>query len=102
MVNIIYKLNSPFVSKREFHIGVEWDNVQHNSFATFPDEMIDGIVNCEGFCDLQLNENGTEVVSFTALEMPYYMKKVHEPSQLDIIDAKLTYIAMMTDLTEVL
>lgn len=66
--------------------------------------MIDGIVNCEGFCDLELSEDGKEVVSFTALEMPDYMKNkpIEIPSQLDIIEAKLTYIAMMTDLTEVL
>lgn len=88
-VNIIYKLDSPFLAKREFHIGVEWDENQHKSFAIFPDEMIDGIVACEAFCDLELNEDGTEVISFIALELPDFMKEVSEPSAQDDTDAML-------------
>lgn len=88
-VNIIYKLDSPFIAKREFHIGIEWDDIQHNGFAIFPDEMIDGIVDCDGFCDLELSEDGTKIVSFVAKELPDYMKEITEPSAQDDTDAML-------------
>ena len=35
-----------------------------------PDAMVKGIMETRGFCDIALNEDGTEVVSFTAREIP--------------------------------
>ena len=41
-----------------------------DDYATVPDDMVKGIVETRGFCDIELNEDGTEIVSFTALEIP--------------------------------
>lgn len=89
IVNIIYKMNFPFPSKREIRIGVEYNEEQHKSFAIFPDPMIDGILATQGLCDLELSEDGKEVVSFTALEIPDFMKESSEPTAQDDTDAML-------------
>ena len=43
-------------------------------FALVPDNLIEGIVATEGFCDLELSEDGKTVVSFTAREIPKFPK----------------------------
>jgi len=45
-------------------------NPYGNSYASVPDDMVESIKGTHGFCDLVLNEDGTEVVSFTAREIP--------------------------------
>lgn len=45
-------------------------NPYGEDYAVVPDEMVTAIVETNGFCDLELNEDGTEVVSFTAREIP--------------------------------
>ena len=64
------------------------------------DEMIDGIIACEAFCDLELSEDGTRVVSFTALELPDFMKETQEPSAQDDTDAMLIDIEYRLTLLE--
>lgn len=89
LCNIIYKMDMPLISKREICIGIEYDEEQHKSFAIFPDSMIDGILETQGLCDLELSEDGKEVVSFTALEIPDFMKESSEPTAQDDTDAML-------------
>ncbi len=46
------------------------DNPYGDSYAVVPDDMVEDIMETHGFCDIVLNEDGTEVVSFTAREIP--------------------------------
>lgn len=83
-----------------------WHDLQTNSawssnpydedFAIVPDDMVEAIMETFGYCDIVLNEDGTEVVSFTATEIPV-IEVEETASQLDIIEAQVTYTAMMTD-----
>lgn len=66
-------------------------------FAVVPDDMVEAIVETCGFCDIVLNKEGTEVVSFTARAIPEIAEPAAEPTQLDRIEAQVTYTAMMTD-----
>ena len=45
-------------------------NPYGEDYATVPDHMVQDIMETNGFCDIVLNKDGTEVVSFTALEKP--------------------------------
>lgn len=45
-------------------------NPYGDDYAIVPDDMVKGIVETRGFCDIELNEDKTEVVSYTALEIP--------------------------------
>ena len=84
-----------------------WHDLQKNSawsanlygdgFAIVPDGMVEAIWETCGYCDIVLNEDGTDVVSFTAKEIPVLPTEEPKPTQLDIIEAQTMYTAMMTD-----
>lgn len=73
------------------------ENPYGEGYAVVPDDMVPSIMETRGFCDIELNEDGTEVVAFTALEIPEFPEPEPEATQLDIIEAQVTYTAMMTD-----
>ena len=56
-----------------------------------PDDMVTAILETRGFCDIELNEDGTEVVGFTPREIPEIEppKESAEPTVNDIINAML-------------
>jgi len=84
-----------------------WHDLQTNSawssnpygdtFAVVPDDMVEAIKETYGYCDITLNEDGTEVVSFVKKAIPVFPESTPEPTQLDIIEAQVTYTALMTD-----
>ena len=84
-----------------------WRDLQKNSawscnpygdaFVVVPDDMVEAICETCGYCDIELNEDGTEVVSFEAREIPELPPEEPKPTQLDIIEAQTMYTAMMTD-----
>ncbi len=47
-----------------------WSGCPLEGYAIIPDAMVDDILATKGCCDIVLNEDGTEVVSFTAREAP--------------------------------
>lgn len=71
-------------------------NPYGEEYAVVPDDMVKGILATRGFCDIELNEDGTKVVRFTAREIPDLPAAEAEPTQLDQIEAQVTYTAMMT------
>ena len=72
-------------------------NPYGDNYAVVPDDMVEAIMETCGYCDIVLNEDGTEIVSFTATEIPVLPEAEPEPTQLDMIEAQVTYTAMMTD-----
>lgn len=46
------------------------ENPYGEDYAVVPDEMVADILETRGFCDIELNEDGTEVVEFTPREIP--------------------------------
>ena len=53
-------------------------NPYETGYAVVPDEMVEEIMETRGFCDITLNENGTEVISFTAREIPVIPEPVSD------------------------
>lgn len=83
---------------RDIQTNSAWSgNPYGDDYAVVPDDMVEDILATRGFCDIVLNEDGTEVVSFTALEVPEIPEPEDQPTQLDRIEAQITYTAMMTD-----
>lgn len=83
---------------RDIQTNTSWDkNPYGDDYAIVPDEMVQDIMETNGFCDIELNKDGTEIISFTAREIPEIPEPVVEPSQLDRVEAQVTYTAMMTD-----
>ena len=77
------------------------ENPQPDEYAIVPKEMVEEILKTEGFCDIKLNRKGTEVVSFTAREIPVYEPpKVELPiSETEQLRADIDYLAIMTGVT---
>lgn len=83
MVNIISKLPLPLPYARDVRTDVEWDDIIHKNFAVIPDELLDGILATDGWCDLELSEDGKTVVNFTETEIPEYIRKLQEEPTIE-------------------
>ena len=69
---------------RDIQTNSAWStNPYGEDYAVVPDDMVESIMETRGFCDIELNEEGTEVVSFTELEIP----DIPEPEPIDPYDA---------------
>lgn len=55
---------------RDIQTNSGWGANPYEDYAVVPDEMVTAIMETRGFCDIVLNEDGTEVVEFTAREIP--------------------------------
>ena len=66
---------------RDIQTNSAWgENPYGEDYAIVPDDMVTAIMETKGFCDILLNEDGTEVVSFTAREIPELPEAPHEPT----------------------
>lgn len=61
------------------------ENPYPEDYAVVPDEMALAIQETRGFCDIELNEDGTEVVEFTAREIPEIPEEEPQPTSEDRI-----------------
>lgn len=55
---------------RNIQTNSAWSANPYEDYAVVPDDMVPAIMETRGFCDIVLNDDGTEVVSFTAREIP--------------------------------
>lgn len=66
------------------------ENPYGKDYAVVPDDMVQDIKETKGFCDITLNDDGTEVVSFTAREIPIIETPTNtEPTPQDDTDAMM-------------
>jgi len=47
-----------------------WSECALEGYVVIPDEMVDAVLATKGYCDIVLNSDGTELVSFTARAIP--------------------------------
>ena len=64
--------------------NTSWLSNPYENYAVVPDEMVEEIMETRGFCDIELNEEGTEVVSFTAREIPDIPEPEPTPTEEDV------------------
>jgi len=55
---------------RDIQTNSAWSENPYEDYAVVPDDMVADILETKGFCDIVLNEDGTEVVEFTPREIP--------------------------------
>lgn len=66
-----------------------WTKCPYEGYAIVPDEMVASVMETQGYCDIELNEDKTEVVSFTPTEKPIIPEPEKQPSTAEILDALL-------------
>lgn len=75
---------------RDIQSNSSWSaNPYGDDYAVVPDDMYEAIWETRGFCDIELSEDGTEVVSFTAREIPVFPEPLPEPTTDDVLNALL-------------
>ena len=74
---------------RDIQTNIAWLENPYDDYAVVPDEMVTDIMETHGFCDIELNEDGTEIVSFTAREIPEIPVEEPEPGTEDVLNALL-------------
>jgi len=66
---------------RDIQTNSAWgSNPYGDAYAVVPDDMVTAIQETRGFCDIELNEDGTEIVGFTAREIPEIPEPTPEPT----------------------
>ena len=87
---VISKATFGEYSGHDIQTNSAWsENPYPDEYAVVPDEMVPDIMETRGFCDIVLSEDGTEVVEFTAREIPEIPEPESEPTTDDIINAML-------------
>lgn len=71
-------------------------NPYGETYAIVPVEMVEDIMATKGFCDIVLNDEGTEVVSFTAREIPVIPDEEEPVSDMERLRADIDFVAIMT------
>lgn len=74
---------------RDIQSNSTWFDNPYEDYAIVPDEMVETIMETHGFCDIELNEDGTKIVSFTAREIPEIPVEEPEPSTDEVLNALL-------------
>ena len=86
---------------RDIQTNSAWgSNPYGDAYAVVPDEMVTDILETKGFCDITLNEGGTEIVGFTAREIPEIPEAPHEPTAEERI-AELEFALQTADETAI-
>ena len=70
---------------RDIQTNSGWSENPYKDYAVVPDDMVTAIMETKGFCDIELNTDGTEVASFTAREIPEIPTEEAPPSDIDIL-----------------
>ena len=82
---------------RDIQTNTGWHKNPYDSgYVVVPDNMVLDILETKGYCDIVLNDDNTEVVSFTAREIPEVNEVENEPTEYEKLRADVDYIAVMT------
>ena len=71
------------------------ENPYCEDYVVVPDNMVQDILATRGFCDIVLNDDGTEVVSFVAREIPEPEPVQNEPTEFEKLRADIDFVALM-------
>ena len=80
-------------SQHDIQTNSSWsENPYGEEYAVVPDDLVEDILKTVGYCDIILNDDGTEVVSFTEREIPTIPEKPEtekEPTTEDVLNTLL-------------
>ena len=74
-----------------------WSAIPYDGYAEVLDELVESAMETGGYLIPTFSADGTKMVDFVATEIPVLPDPEPEATQLDLIEAQVTYTAMMTD-----
>lgn len=75
MIYVISKSTFGSYNVRDIQCNANWDCCPYSEYALIPDNLVDGILETKGYCDITLNSDGTAVASYTARAIPSVPKE---------------------------
>jgi hypothetical protein len=97
---IISKSTNNELNKRSTYSSTAWvENPYPDDYAIVPSYLEELIEQTQGYCDIKLNKDGTEVVSFTAREIPVIEEPEPPITEAERLRADIDYLAIMTGVT---
>lgn len=66
-----------------------WTQNPYSDYAIVPDKMVEGILKTKGYCDIALNTEETEIISFAAREILAQVEHENIPTTTELIQAEL-------------
>lgn len=75
---MIYVISKSTFGKYDVHdiqCNANWCNCPYSDYALIPSYLVDAILATQGYCDITLNNAGTEVVAYTARSIPNVPKE---------------------------
>lgn len=80
-ITVISKVGYGDYNIHDIQSNTAWAaNPYGDAYAIVPDEMVPGVMETHGFINPVFNEDGTELVSYTALDIPEIPKDEVPPS----------------------
>lgn len=70
MIYVISKATFGSYNVRDIQCNANWDCCPYSEYALIPESMVDEILATQGYCDITLNDAGTEVLSYAARSIP--------------------------------
>lgn len=87
-------------NQRYLYSSVAWtDNPYPDDYAIVPPDMEEAIQETQGYCDIKLSKDGTEVTAFAAREIPVMEEPEQPVTEFEQLRADIDYLAIMTGVT---
>jgi hypothetical protein len=83
IIKILAEENGQHMFESQSHRTKCWID----GFLPVPSEFEDVVFGCQGFCNIKLNKDGTEIVGITALDIPEIVDA--EPTTEELLNAML-------------
>jgi hypothetical protein len=76
IIKIIAEENGQHYFQSQSHRTECW----MDGYIAVPSKFEETVFECLGFCDIELNEDGTEIINVTALDVPELEPSYSEPT----------------------
>lgn len=77
MIYVISKSTFGEYGVRDIQCNANWDCCPYSDYALIPEDLVDGILATQGYCDIVLSIDGTVVQGFIARSIPSVPEECH-------------------------
>jgi hypothetical protein len=86
MIHVISKATFGSYNVRDIQCNANWCGCPYSDYALIPDNLVEGVLATQGYCDITLNDAGTEVTGFTARAIPDVPEECHGTNTVLSVD----------------
>ena len=91
----VIKIKADTDSWHDLQTNSTWTKCPYEGYAIVPPEMVESIMKTDGYCNIELNEDKTEIISFTPTEKPVITEPEKPVTEKEQMRADIDYLAIM-------